>query len=341
MRAQHPTIARALGRVRDPLQRALTVSNGPRRVLLACSGGADSVALVGLVARLRRSMALELALGHVDHGLRAASVDEACLVRDLAGSLAVPCFVTRLDLAPGSGLPARARVARRAALVEHARSFGARVIALGHTATDQVETMLLHLARGAGLEGLAAMAAVDLPWCRPLLDLTRAETRALAQRLQLAFVDDPTNDDRRHARVALRRDVLPQLARINPQFERAFVSASRRAAQADAALEEWAREVLVASRCEPGHWSWTGLSKVPAGVRMRVLRDICRDAGAELERLSAGIIEQIDVAIIAQATARQREDHSVRPKAWDLTPRVRICVNKHGIFATASPAANH
>ncbi|TPV96371.1 MAG: tRNA lysidine(34) synthetase TilS [Myxococcales bacterium FL481] len=340
MARHHASVARALGPVRACLEAAMAAQPN-RRVLVACSGGADSVALLGLAYRLRRGLGMDLVVGHVDHGLREAAAKEAALVRRLAATLGLPSEVSRLDLRPGAGLSARARAARRAALLAQADRLGASVVALGHTATDQVETMLLHLTRGAALDGIAAMPPVDGPWCRPLLDLTRAQTRELVRRLELPFVDDPTNDDARHARVALRQQVLPILARINPQFERAFGSASRRAAEADQALAQCSQQLLVEARCNPGHWSVAGLSRAPRAVRMRVLRDICRLAGADLECLPARVVESIDAAVVTQASARQRQDHSVGPKHWDLTPRIQIRVDKHGVFATASPAANH
>src|SRR5690606_3440699 len=142
---------------------------------------------------------------------------DARLVRDLAGDLGLPASVHRLALARGPGLPARARQARQRALVEVARSVGANVIALGHTATDQAETVLLHLCRGTGPAGLGGMRPIR-PWLasateseaasgvlwRPLLHLDREQTRALARAMALPFVDDPTNLDPSHPRVRVR-----------------------------------------------------------------------------------------------------------------------------------------
>ncbi len=187
-----PTIAEALGHVRAAVER---VEPEARRIVVACSGGADSVAALGLLLALRSSLALEITVGHVDHGLRRESADEARKVSALANQLGLAVRVTRIALAPGPGLPMRARVARREALVAQARELGATTIVLAHTATDQAETMLMHMVRGAGLDGLAAMPVHEHPWLRPLLELTRAQTRDLAEKLGFGFVDDPSNED--------------------------------------------------------------------------------------------------------------------------------------------------
>ena len=174
-------------------------------LIVACSGGADSVALVHALA------GRPLCVVFVDHGLRdvqaerdaaaaaARSVDARFIVKQLSG------------LAGRSNLQAEARAARYAAL----ESVAAHDIAVGHTQTDRAETVLQRLVRGAGPHGLAAM-----PWrsgrvVRPLLDVSRAETRAAGH----AFVDDPSNARDDYQRNRVRHDVLPLLARENPAIE--------------------------------------------------------------------------------------------------------------------------
>src|SRR5690606_5087811 len=118
-----PAIAAALG----PVRAALASAGQPGRVLIAWSGRPDSVAALGLLLILRRSEGLELAVGHVDHGLRPESHAEAQGVEDLARALGLSCFVTRVELEPGPGLPARARQARQLALRNQAERFGAEI----------------------------------------------------------------------------------------------------------------------------------------------------------------------------------------------------------------------
>lgn len=319
--ARHPSIAAALGRVRPAL--AAARAGGRLGVLVACSGGADSTALLGLLAVIADGDGLDLAIGHVDHGLRAASADEAEHVAAIGRRLGVPVHTTRLELAPGSGLPARAREARRAALRGMAAACGATAIGLGHTRTDQAETVLMHAIRGAGLAGVAAMAAWESPWLRPLLDVPRGETRALCGRLGLAFVDDPTNVDPRHPRVRMREQILPALGRENPRVEAALAALAVHAGDAEAALTDWAEREVEARRTGPATWTTAGLAGLPRAVRTRVLRRICGDGGASLEQLGSSAIAAIDRAL-CERTAGAANARALGVSAWDLRPGRRL-----------------
>jgi tRNA(Ile)-lysidine synthase len=179
-------------------------------VVVACSGGADSVALLAL--------AVDAGLGpvavHVDHGLRAGSAAEVDHVRALADRLGAEFRAARVTVDAGPNLEARARDARYAAL-EHARvDVGADVVLVGHTADDQAETVLLNVLRGAAATGLAGMAPCHGTLMRPLLDVRRADTRAVCAGLDLDVLVDPMNDDRAFRRVAIRHDVLPLLSSL-------------------------------------------------------------------------------------------------------------------------------
>lgn len=325
-----PAIAAALGRVRA----ALTCAGKPTRLLVACSGGADSIAALGLLSILRRSEGLELAVGHVDHGLRPESRSEAEHVEALSRALGLSCLITRVELERGPGLPARARQARQVALRSQAERVAAERIVLAHTATDQAETMLMHLTRGAGLDGLAAMPTIDRPWLRPLLELTRAQTRELALALDLPIVDDPTNDDPSALRVRMRKLVLPVLREHNPRVEQAMVGLARQAADADLAIEQWAaREV--AARGTDLAWDLTGFDQLPRAVRMRALRRMCELASVDLSQLRARVVEAMDAAALEVAWARAGGPGTPNPapRSWDLRPRRRITIDKNGVRA--------
>jgi len=299
-------------------------------MLIACSGGPDSVALLGLLCRLQRSEALVLAVGHVDHGLRPESRAEADHVARLARDAGVEFRHVRLELAPGTGLPARARVARRAALEAMAEAWAAPSIALGHTATDQAETMLLHLARGAGLEGLAAMADLEPRrgghWLRPLLGLTRQHTRDLAVRMGLAFVDDPTNEIRRHPRVAVRHDVLPVLRRFRPHTDEAFAAAADKVREAHEALAWMVTRELVARR-RPHHWDVQAWPAMPRALRTAWLRSVCAEAGVDPSALASRTVDAIDRSLCARSGAR---------RGWDLRPRKRLWIESERLWFTKS-----
>jgi tRNA(Ile)-lysidine synthase len=163
------------------------------------SGGADSLALLAL-ATAAGCCATAI---HVDHGLRPGSAAEAEVVSDAAQRLGAGFRSERVDVSPGPNLEARARSARRAVLPPDAL--------LGHTADDQAETMLLNLLRGAGLDGLAGIAADAR---HPILALRRAETHALCARLGLPVVQDPSNDDPAFRRNRVRAEILPLLADV-------------------------------------------------------------------------------------------------------------------------------
>lgn len=333
MPPRHPSIAAALGRVRRILR---SVRPAPRRLLLACSGGADSTALVGLCHLLCAADDLHITIGHVDHRLRPESAEEAAGVARLAARLGVPYYLRVLSLAPGSGLPARAREARRAALLDIAREADAGLVALGHTATDQAETMLLHAARGCALEGLAAIRPVDPPFVRPLLALRRDETRALCRRLELPFVDDPTNDDARHPRVRVRAGVLPILRDLNPAVEDALADLAAHAGDAEDALQAWAAREEEARREAPARWSTTGLADLPRAVRTRVIRRICGLAGVDLGALRAATIKDIDRVVVARAAALGGSDAILRPHAWDLHPGLCLRLGRTGLALAPS-----
>jgi tRNA(Ile)-lysidine synthase len=326
-----PDIAAAIGPVRAALRRSLGDPRH-RRVLIACSGGADSMAALGLLTILRRSEQLELIVGHVDHGLRRESASEGELVAEVARALGHTCLRMRLQLDRGPGLPARAREARRAALESQRRESGAEVIVLAHTSTDQAETLLMHLVRGAGLEGLAAMQELDGPWLRPLLELGRAQTRALCGALDLPFVDDPTNADEEATRIWLREQVLPRMREDNPRLEQALLGLTREAADAERALLEWAAREIELRRGAEG-WSLAGFDALPRAVRTRALRHACADRGVELGELRRAVIDQIDAAAVAVARASRAGPGtpSPAPRGWDLHPLRRVEIDKSGL----------
>jgi tRNA(Ile)-lysidine synthase len=193
-------------------------------VLCACSGGPDSTALLHVLALLRRRIGHALVAHGVDHGLRPeAAAELEAFAGAVAGPLEVPFSVTRVGVAPGANLQARARAARHEALARAADAAGARVVALGHTADDRAETFLLRLLRGSGPRGLAVLpprsagirpGSVDL--VRPLLGARRGDVLAHLRRHELPFAADPSNLDPRFARVRVRREVLPLLEELSP-----------------------------------------------------------------------------------------------------------------------------
>lgn len=198
-------------------------------VLVACSGGPDSTALLHVLALLRRTLGHTLVAHGVDHGLRPEAHRELDLVEQLCKKLGISFDVTRVDVASGSNVQARAREARHRALQEAAIRLGAAVIATGHTADDRAETVLLRLLRGSGPKGLAVMASrapapvvLERPeplrdLIRPMLHARRVDVLAHVHRHELACAEDPSNVDPRFLRVRIRRELLPLLEDLSPR----------------------------------------------------------------------------------------------------------------------------
>jgi len=246
-------------------------------LLIAVSGGQDSRCLLQLLQDLQPQWHWRLAVGHCDHGW---SVDAglASWVAAQIQPLGLPFYLAR----PPSPLPeteAAARQWRYAALADLARQAGASRVATAHTASDRAETLLYNLIRGAGADGLQALAwerslATELALVRPLLDITRAETGAFCQQAGLPVWNDPANTQKRYARSRLRQRVLPLLrAEFNPQVETALAQTAELLAAEVDYLAHQAQTLLAASLAPDG----CGLHRptlraAPLALQRRVVR---------------------------------------------------------------------
>lgn len=188
------------------------------RVLVAVSGGPDSMALLHVLARLAPRLGVTLAAHGVDHGLRAEAAAELDLAEALATRLGVPFARSRVRVEPGGNLQARARHARYAALEGAAARFGDALIATAHHADDRAETVILRLLRGAGPRGLAVLPPRAGSRIRPLIRARRTDIQLHLQRHGVDSARDPSNLDRRFARVRVRLDVLPLLESLSPRI---------------------------------------------------------------------------------------------------------------------------
>jgi tRNA(Ile)-lysidine synthase len=215
---------------------------GVPAIVLAVSGGPDSIALMWLAARWRRTLARgpRLIAVTVDHGLRAEAAREAREVKRLARALDLPhCTMRWTGTKPRTGLPAAARSARYRLLAQAARSSGATHILTAHTRDDQAETLLMRLFRGSGIAGLAAMAPVterEGVWlARPFLNVSKSRLVATLKRAKVGFAEDPTNRDTHFTRPRI-RSVMPVLAAEGGDARNLARLASR-LARANAAVE--------------------------------------------------------------------------------------------------------
>jgi tRNA(Ile)-lysidine synthase len=270
-----------------------------RGILLAVSGGPDSVALMLLAARwMRGRNGPFVHVATVDHGLRSSSREEAEAVARWAAKLALPHDILVWDdEKPSSRIQERAREARYRLLCAHAAKIGASCIATAHHADDQAETILFRLLRGSGLTGLAGMAALSaragLVHSRPLLACRKAELVAYCQAHAHPFFEDPSNQDPRFARTRI-RDIASALAEHGLDCE-ALQKLGARAARAELALAagaESARAALPATRThETFSADVTGLAGAPEEIVLRILareiKDLSNQRELRLERLES------------------------------------------------------
>jgi tRNA(Ile)-lysidine synthase len=202
---------------------------GGEPVLVGVSGGADSVALLHTLQAVRSRFSLTLHVLHVHHGLRPEADEEAAFVLSLGHRLEVPVTVERVRVSsePGQSPEARARAERYRAFRKWAGALDASRIALGHTADDQAETVLMRLLEGAGPRGLAGIPPVRGRFIRPLIEVRRREIEARLERVGLSWVEDPSNRDLKFLRNRIRHDLLPFLAgAYNPQITEALCRAA-------------------------------------------------------------------------------------------------------------------
>jgi tRNA(Ile)-lysidine synthase len=197
-------------------------------VLIACSGGPDSTALLDALTRLAPPRQWHLSVAHVDHALRPGSAREADVVARLASDRGLPFMALSVEVGAGSSLQDRARDARHSALRAEANRVGAGVIAFGHSADDQAETVLMRAMSGASPAGLIAMAERERGLVRPLLGVWREATIAYCAALGLEPLDDPSNADPRFLRSRVRHEVIPALEAVFPGARRRLVVLAER-----------------------------------------------------------------------------------------------------------------
>ena len=267
------------------------------RLGIAVSGGPDSLALLLLAAAARPNM-VEAAT--VDHGMRREARQEAQFVAAICKQLDLPHHILHARVAPGASLQAQARTARYRVLGAWGIECDLGAIASGHHADDQAETLLMRLARGAGLSGLAATRrrrALEpgVMLVRPLLDWRRAELRAIVAKAELTPVDDPANRDPRHDRTRFRG----LLADADWADAERLASSARWLADADEAIE-WAMEGLVATRLsQDGAGATIDPENLPRELQRRLLL-------AAFDRMSAPRPRgpDLDRALVALAAGK-------------------------------------
>ena len=214
------TVSKLAQKVKDYITKNQLLSSRDR-VLIAVSGGPDSIGLLLLLDEIKEPLDIELFVAHFDHQLRPESASEGDFTETLAKSFGIKTFRGAKDigsLAAGKNLQSVARKERYSFLKESAMQCGANKIATAHHANDQAETMLLHLLRGSGLEGLSAIAPVEGNLIRPLLNITKEEIEEYLSNRKQGFCLDQSNLGDKYLRNKLRHHLLPSLKEYNPRI---------------------------------------------------------------------------------------------------------------------------
>jgi tRNA(Ile)-lysidine synthase len=302
----------------DPVSAAVNAQIGrvgPGLYGVACSGGADSMALAD--AAIRGAGAAHVVALSIDHALSPASADVAAAVAAWARARGAAAVIRRVAVARRGSLEAAARAARYAALDALADELGLVCVLVGHTARDQAETVLLRILRGTGPAGLAAIPAVRGRFVRPLLALERGAIDTYVRAHGLPVWDDPMNRDRRLARVRVREAILPALQRENPQLPAALVRLARSASEwlevIDALAQPYARFPI---ECDV-------LAMQPPAIRKRAISVALEAAALDYD---AAHLDRLDRLV----TARDRGQIAIDVRGGTL-------IRSYGVLSIAAP----
>lgn len=293
MTGPHPATAA----IRNAVRAVLGECDPGDLVLVACSGGADSLALAAGVAFEAPRLAVRAGAVVVDHDLQPGSADVAAMVGSWLRRLGLdPVDVVSVDVArsPG-GVESAARDARYAALDEAAARHGARLVLLGHTLDDQAEQVLLGLTRGAGARSLAGMPRARGRYRRPLLGVTRRECRQSLDHEDLHWWDDPINEDPAFTRVRARRALADLERDLGPGIAAALARTADQLREDADHIDALAAEALTALGAGP--WPTEQLSALPRAVRTRVWRRLVLAAGAPPGQVSTRHTEACDALL--------------------------------------------
>jgi len=276
----------AVAAVRNAVRRTvLEAGAGP--LLVACSGGADSLALLAATVFEGHKHDRRVLGAVVDHGLQEGSAEHTARVVEQMAALGVDETVgARVDVDPsGRGLEAAAREARYAVLEQMATSFGASVVLLGHTLDDQAETVLLGLTRGSGGRSIAGMRESFDVFARPLLGISRAQTEAACAAEGIDFWSDPHNTDPRFTRARVRHTVLPLLEQeLGPGVAETLARTAEQLRPDMEALDDLADLAYLEARHEDGV-DLASLVEQPVAIRSRVVRLAALAAGSPAAEL--------------------------------------------------------
>nr|MDA3901901.1 tRNA lysidine(34) synthetase TilS [Desulfuromusa sp.] len=283
------------------------------RLLVAVSGGVDSVVLLHLLCSVAESLNLSLKVAHLDHQIRPESGADADFVRELCREWRLPCHIescNALALAKQErvSLEMAGRQARRDFFQRIAGQIDAEQVVLAHHRDDQVETFLLRLLRGSGLSGLAAMRVQQGIWWRPLLSCSREQILDYARQHKLSWVEDKSNRDPIFLRNRFRTQIIPQLLEINPNFDSQIAGLTRQLQLEDDYWQEQVAqnfEKLIVSHDDGLRLNRTALLTLHQALRVRLLREALRLVRGDLQKIEAVHLHAIEGVLTGQRSQAQ------------------------------------
>ena len=270
------------------------------KVLVAVSGGADSVALLYLLEQFSKELDYELFVAHLNHLTRGKESDEdASFVEKEANKLSLPVFIDKIDVKKSglkSSFQESARILRYQFLEDVLMSIKGNKIALGHTAGDRIETVLMNLLRGTGLRGLAGIPVARGHVIRPLLSCTRSEIESFLDEQNLIYRTDSSNNETKYLRNKIRHEVIPFLRTFNPDISGNLLGLAEIARGEEQWMSEKTRELyLQLVKNEKGNLSFeiTGFESQPLAMKRRLVRETFYRLNGSLREITALHVQQV------------------------------------------------
>ena len=288
----------AVPAIRNAVRHWLEKFEAGDRVVVAVSGGADSLALAHALSVEAKKLVVTVVGVTVDHQLQTQSAEQAERVIYQLSQLEITSVIKKVDVQITEGLEASARKARYQALTETAKQENAVAVFLGHTMDDQAETVLLGLARGSGTRSLSGMAHHNGIYVRPLLEITRQQTEQYCQEVGLTFWNDPHNLDSQFARVRVREQAMPVLEKtIGPGISEALARSAHLLRDDADALDDWAgREQM---HLDLSDLDCEHLALLPRAIRTRILKTAIYAAGSPSGTVNAEHVAAVEALISA------------------------------------------
>jgi tRNA(Ile)-lysidine synthase len=267
-------------------------------ILVAVSGGADSLALAHALSIEAKKKAIKVIGITIDHKLQEGSEKQASRVEIQLKEFGLKCIIKKVNVVLEDGVEASARRVRYEALEQAAQEYKAAAIFLGHTRDDQAETVLLGLARGSGTRSLSGMAPENGLYIRPLLNITRTQNEDYCKKMNLQYWNDPQNKSREFSRVRVREEALPALEKsIGPKIAESLARSAQLLRDDADALDQWAEREEKKLDLENLDCSY--LEKLPRAIRSRIIRTAIYSSGAPSGTVTQEHVSKVELLISA------------------------------------------